>query len=57
MNIADFYNILKQYNAGLISWSEFLLAIQLTEKQVEQLVALHKLPQAVYFKIKSTDFD
>ena len=57
MNIADFDSILKQYNDGLISWSEFLLAVQLTSEQVEQLVALHKLPQAVYLKIKSTDFD
>lgn len=56
MDIADFDSILKQYNDASISWSEFLLAVQLTKKQVAQLEALHKLPLNLYFKIRPSDF-
>lgn len=53
--IAEFPERLKHYQDGLISWSEFLIAVQLAEEEKEILCALHKLPFAAYSKIKPAD--
>lgn len=55
MELTNFKPIMKQYTDGLISWSEFLLAVQLEPEQIELLEILHKLPLKAYWKIEPED--
>ena len=55
MELKDFKPIMKQYTEGLISWSEFLLAVQLEQEQIDLLETLHKLPLKAYWKIEPED--
>ena len=57
MKFAYLDSFIKQYQEGLISWSDFLLAVQLDQEQIELLETLYKLPLKAYWKIEPEDLD
>lgn len=57
MKLREFPALLKQFNEGLITNVDFLLKCQLTDEQVEWLLAVQQLPPKVASKLDLNDFD
>lgn len=57
MQLGDFEVIKKQWTEGLITDIEFLLAVQLNERQVENLLTARRLPYRASVKIALADLE
>jgi len=53
----DMAECIKQHESGLVTFTELLLALQMSPTQIEAIVASHQLPQSLYWKMQPKDLD